>query len=105
MSFAVALLLAEFGSVVVEPTVAVSLIAVPCGVPAVTFTTTGKLAVPAAKLGFVQVIVPALPTVGRTQDQPLGIGVKLTNVVFSGVLSVKLTTVATLGPEFVTTWL
>jgi hypothetical protein len=38
-SAAVALLFAEFGSVVAELTVAVSLIAVPEGVPAVTVTT------------------------------------------------------------------
>jgi hypothetical protein len=74
-SAAVALLFAVFGSVVVELTVAVSLIAVPCTVPAVTCITTGKLALPTAKLGFVQVIVPAIPAVGKVQDQPVGMGV------------------------------
>jgi len=59
----------------VELTVAVSLIAVPCTVPAVTCTTTGKLALPTARLGFVHVIVPAVPAVGRVQDQPVGMGV------------------------------
>ena len=71
-SVAVALLFAAFGSVVDELIVAVSLIAVPAAVPAVTLTTTGKLAVPGAKLGFVQVIVPALPTAGVVQDHPAG---------------------------------
>ena len=74
-SAAVALLLAELGSEVEELTVAVSLTAVPAAVPAVTFTTTGKLALPIAKLGFVQVMVPAVPTAGVVHDQPLGIGV------------------------------
>jgi hypothetical protein len=99
----VALLFAVLGSVVEELTVTVSLIAVPAAVPAVTFTTTGKLAVPAAKLGFVQEIVPAAPTVGSVHDHPLGIGANDTNVVFGGVLSVKVALVATLGPLLVTT--
>ena len=102
-SAAVAVLLARLGSVVDELAVAVSLMAVPAAVPAVTFTTTGKLAVPGAKLGFVQVIVPALPAIGRVQDHPLGIGVSWTKVVFGGVFSVKLALVAVLGPALVTT--
>lgn len=101
-SAAVALLLAVFGSVVDELIVAVSLTAVPAAVPGVTFTTTGKVAVPTAKLGLVQLIAPALPTAGRVQDHPVGIGVSETKVVFGGVLSVKLALVATLGPALVT---
>ena len=103
-SAAVAVLFARFGSVVEEVIVAASLIAVPAAVPAVTFTTTGKLAVPAAKLGFVHVMVPALPPAGRVQDHPPGIGVSDTNVVLGGVFSVKLALVAALGPALVTTW-
>ena len=102
-SAAVAVLLPEFGSEVEELMVAVSLIAVPGAVPALTFTTTGKLAVPAAKLGSVHVIVPAAPAVGRVHDQPVGTGVSCTNVVLGGVLSVKLAAIAVLGPAFVTT--
>jgi hypothetical protein len=102
-SVAVALLFAEFGSVVDEVIVAVSLTAVPAAVPAVTLTTTGKLAVPGTKLGFVQVIVPALPTAGVVQDHPPGTGVRETKVVLGGVLSVKVAAVATLGPAFVAT--
>jgi hypothetical protein len=102
-SAAVALLFPELGSVVAELTVAVSLMAVPAGVPAVTFTTAGKLAEPVAKLGFVQVIVPALPATGRVQDHPPGIGVNDTNVVLGGVFSVKLALVAALGPALLTT--
>src|SRR5579862_1107091 len=102
-SAAVALLFAVLGSELEELTVAVSFTAVPAAVPAVTFTTTGKLAVPGAKLGFVQVIVPALPAVGSVHDHPLGIGVNDTKVVLGGVVSVKLTLVAALGPGLVTT--
>jgi hypothetical protein len=102
-SAAVALLFVEFGSLVDELIVAVSLIAVPATVPAVTFSTTGKLAVPGAKLGFVHVMVPALPTVGSMHDHPPGTGVSETNVVFGGVFSVKLALVAVLGPALVTT--
>src|SRR5216683_4008594 len=84
-SVAVALLLLALGSVVEELMLAVSVITVPEGVPAVTFTTTGKLAVPGAKLGFVQVIVPAVPAVGSVHDHPPGIGINCTKVVFGGV--------------------
>jgi hypothetical protein len=103
-SAAIAVLLARLGSVVEELAVAVSLIAVPAAVPAVTFTTTKKLADPAAKLGLVQVMLPAAPAVGKVQDHPVGIGVNDTNVVFGGVFSVKLAPVAMLGPALVTTW-
>jgi hypothetical protein len=103
MSAAIALLLVVLGSEVKELTVAVSLIAVPAGVPAVTFRITGKLAVPAAKLGFVQVIVPAFPAIGVVQDHPVGNGVSEKKVVFAGVVSVKVAVVAALGPLLVTT--
>jgi hypothetical protein len=97
-------LLLALGSAVEELMVAVSVITVPAGVPATTFTTTGKLAVPDAKLGFVQVIVPALPTTGSAHPHPGGIGLKEKKVVFGGVTSVKLALVAVLGPALVTTW-
>jgi len=102
-SVAVALLLTALGSGVEELMFAVSVITVPEGVPAFTFTTTGKLAVPDAKLGFVQVIVPALPTAGSPHAHPTGIGLRDTKVVFGGVTSVKLALVAVLGPALVTT--
>lgn len=98
------MLLAELGSVVEELTVAVSLMAVPAAVPAVTFKITGKLTDPDAKLGSVQLIVPVLPAAGRVQDQPAGMGVNDTKVVLAGVASVKVTPVAVLGPALVTTW-
>jgi len=102
-SEAVALLLALLGSVVAELIVAVSMIVVPAEVPAVTFTITGKLAVPGAKLVFVQVIVPVPPTAGTVHDQPDGTGLSDTKVVFAGIVSVKLADVAAPGPAFVTT--
>ena len=98
------MLLAKLGSVVEELAVAVSLIAVPAAVPAFTFTITGKLADPTAKLGLVQVMLPAAPAVGKVQDHPVGIGVNDRNVVLGGVVSVKLAPVAVLGPALVTTW-
>jgi hypothetical protein len=64
---------------------------------------TGKLAVPGAKLRFVQMIVPALPTAGSTHAHPTGIGFRDTKLVFGGVTSVKLALVAVLGPALVTT--
>ena len=69
-SAAVALLFAGLGSLIAELTVAVSLIAVPAAVPAVTVTITVKLAVPAAKLGLEQVMVPVPPTAGVVHDHP-----------------------------------
>src|ERR1700680_1821166 len=84
-SVAVALLLLVLGSVVEELTLAVSVITVPGGFPdAFTFITTGKLAVPDAKLGFVTVIVPALPTAGSMHAHPPGIGLRDTKLVFWG---------------------
>jgi len=97
-SVAVALLLPALGSVVEELMLAVSVITVPAGVPAFTFTMTGKLAVPGAKLELVQVIVAP-----KMHAQPGGIGVREMNVVFAGTASEKLAFVATLGPALVTT--
>lgn len=77
--------------------------AVPAAVPAVTLSTTVKLAEPAAKLGLVQLMVPALPTEGVLQDHPAGSAPMDENVVFAGVVSLKLAPVATLGPALVTT--
>lgn len=101
-SAAVALLFAKLGSVVEELTVTVSLIAVPGRVPAVTFTPTVNVPAPGAKLGSVQVIAPAEPTAGVTHDHPAGKTIDW-NVVFGGVVSVRLALVATLGPPLVTT--
>ena len=65
-SAAVAMLFPAFGSVVEEFTVTVSLMAVPAAVPAFTLTTKVIVALPMARLGFVQVSVP------RTQVHPAG---------------------------------
>ena len=96
-SVAVALLFPALGSVVAELIVAVSVITVPAAVPALTFTTTGKLAEPGAKLGFVQVIVAP-----NTHAQPAGTGLRETKVVLAGTVCVKLALVAVLGPALVT---
>src|SRR5579864_1176269 len=101
-SVAVALLLAWFGSVTVELTVAVSLICVPAAVPAFTFKTTVKVEDPGVKLGFVQLMVPIAPTAGVVHDQPPGVAIDW-KVVLAGVVSVMLAVVAVLGPLFVTT--
>ena len=102
-SAAVALLLDRFGSDVAEVTLAVLLIAVPAAVPAVTLSTTVKVADPAAKVGLVQLMVPVPPTEGVVHDQAPG-AVTDTKVVFGGVVSVRLTVVAVLGPALFTTW-
>jgi hypothetical protein len=91
------------GSDVVVLTDTTSLMLVPAAVPAVTFRTTGKLAVPTAKLGSLQLIVPELPTVGRVHDHPAGIVTREKNVVSAGVVSVNVALAAALGPELVTT--
>jgi len=94
-SAAVALLFALLGSVIDELTLAVSLIAVPAAVPAVTFNTYVIVAAPGARLASVQVRVPTVHV------HPAG-PVSETTVVFAGSVSVKLTLVAVLGPAFVT---
>ena len=71
-SAAVAVLFARLGSVTAEVTQAVSLIAVPAAVPAVTFSPTVNVPEPAAKLGSVQVMVPVPLTAGVVQDHPAG---------------------------------
>lgn len=101
-SAAVAVLLAELGSVVDEFTVTVSLIAVPAAVAAFTWSAMVKVAVPAAKLGSVQRMIPEAPLAGVIQDHPAG-GVMDWKFVFAGVVSVKLAPVAALGPALVTT--
>jgi hypothetical protein len=103
MSAALALLFAELGSVVEEFTVAVSTIEVPAAVPAFTFTFKVKLAVVSARLGVVQRMGPVAPTAGVRQDQPAG-NVIDWNVVLGGVLSVKVTPDAALGPALVIAW-
>jgi hypothetical protein len=101
-SLAVAVLLADLGSLVDELTVAGLLITVPAAVPAFTFNATVNVPEPAAKLGLVQVMVPVLPTAGVVQDHPAA-GVIEANVVFAGVVSVSATAVAVLGPALATT--
>jgi hypothetical protein len=76
--------------------------AVPAVVPAVTPSATVKVDDPAAKLGLVQLMVPALPTAGVVHDHPAATTIDW-KVVFAGVLSVRLALVAVLGPMLLTT--
>src|SRR5579859_170886 len=101
-SAAVALLFAVFGSEIAELTVAVSLMAVPAAVPALTCNVRVKVPVPGAKEESLQVMVPADPTAGVTQPHPAG-NVIAWKFVLGGVVSVIVTVVAVLGPAFVTT--
>jgi hypothetical protein len=100
-SVAVAVLLVRFGSEVEEVTVAVLLITVPAAVPVGTFRTTEKLAVPVARLASVQLIVPVPPGAGVVHDHP-DAGVIELKMVPVGVVSVRVTLVAVLGPTFLT---
>jgi hypothetical protein len=96
-SAAEALLLVRFGSVTEELTLTVSVIGVPEGVPAFTFTTYVMVAgAPGARLGFVQMRVM------RMQVHPAG-PVRDTAMVLAGSVSVRVTEVAALGPLLVTT--
>ena len=99
---AVAVLLAALGSEVAELTATVLLMAVPAGVAAATPNTTVKPADPAAKLGLMQLMVPALPTAGVVHDHPVATTIDW-KLVFAGVFSVRLALVAVLGPMLLTT--
>ena len=102
-SAAVALLFAEFGSLVDELTLTTLLIAVPAAVPAFTLSTTVKVPAPGASFALVQLMVPVPFTAGVVHDHPAG-NVIDWKVVFAGVVSVRLALVAVLGPELVTIW-
>src|ERR1700684_3243245 len=94
----VVLLLAELGSIVADETEEFAVI-VPAATVGATFTTTMMSAeAPAAKFGSVQVT-----DVVVVQDQPAGAETE-TNVVLSGIASVKLTAEAFAGPLLVTVW-
>ena len=97
-----AVLLAGLGSEIAELTATVLLMAVPAGAAAATPKTTVKPADPAAKLGLVQVMVPALPTAGDVHDHPAATTIDW-KLVFAGVFSVRLALVAVLGPMLLTT--
>src|SRR5438132_4191189 len=83
----VALLFPGLGSAVAEPTVAVSVIRVPIGVFAFTFSVTTKVPLtPLLSVAILQLMFPAAPTAGFTHTHPGGVGSD-TNVVFGGVAS------------------
>src|SRR5579872_1722364 len=85
-TFAVALLVVRFGTILLTVAVTVSPMFVPDGVPALTCRTRVKLAEPltAIVLPSVQVTVPVAPTAGVTHPQPAG-GVMDWKLVFGGV--------------------
>lgn len=97
---AVAELLEGFGSVVLEETVAVSLMSVPDAVAGLTVTVTLNVVdAPGAKDGMLHAIdvrehvQPLVPDVGTTE----------TNVVFVGVAELQVTVLALAGPALATT--
>src|SRR5260370_30754033 len=92
-----ALLLAEFGSPVVEETESVWVIVVPEATFALTVTTKVKFAVVLAGIATVSVQV----RVARTQVHPAG-PVSDTEAVFAGSVSVKTGALAATGPPLVT---
>lgn len=98
---AVALLLPELGSVVLEETDAVLLNTVPPATPLPTFVTRVKTALLTPNNVFVQVTVPVEPTPGVEQDQPPG-GANDTKVVPLGSVSDSETEDALLGPALFT---
>jgi hypothetical protein len=96
--FAVAVLLAELGSLAVELTEAVSVITVPLAVPAFTFTIREKVAeVPPTKLTMehTTLLDPAV------QVQPEGAAIE-TNVVLAGIVATRVALSPALGPLSVT---
>src|ERR1700722_2779692 len=100
-TLAVALLLLGFGSVVVEETLAGSVITVPAAVAAFTVTTTVNVVeAPETRVAFEHVRVPLT----TEQLQPAaGDGVADRNVVFAGIASLKATVLAAAAPLFLTT--
>jgi hypothetical protein len=95
-----AVLFAEFGSVVEEDTVAEFVITVPLGVPELTFTTSVNDAeLNGASVAIMQVWVPVPPTASGGQLHPAA-GVTETKVVLTGITSLRVTDVAVCGPSF-----
>jgi len=95
----VASLFVGFASGVTEDTVAGAVMTVPAAVPAGTFSTTEKVALPpTASPAIVHVIVPVPPVGGKgLQFQPAG-GTREAKVVFAGIFSTKLVEPAAAGP-------
>jgi hypothetical protein len=99
----VVLLFAAVGSLLVVVTVEFAVM-VPAATVVGTFTTTMmSAAVVAARFGVVQFTFPLAPTAGWVQVQPAGADTD-SNVVLTGVASVKLKPVAAAGPLFVIAW-
>src|SRR5215831_1318846 len=100
--FTVAVLSPGTVSRVAVVTVAVSVMIVPVGVPAVTFTTNWKLVVVfGARVVMLQLRLPVPPTGGSEQVHVPGV-VAETKVVLAGTASVNDTVAALLGPRLIT---
>ena len=97
---AVPLSLPGFGSVVADDAVAVLESTVPFANVGSTATVRVKTALPIARLGFEQEIVPPAPTAGVVHDQPPGEDSD-TNVIPAGNVSDTDALVALLGPALV----
>src|SRR6185295_8549206 len=100
---AVAVLLAEFRSVVVLAAVALLLIVAPFAVLAFTLTTIVNTAdSPATTVALEKTTLPVPPTAGVVGVHPIPVvTVADTNVVFAGTASVTVTIWASLAPAFV----
>jgi hypothetical protein len=97
-----ALLFAGFGSPVADETAGLFEMTVPGAVPVFTLTTSGKPAdVFAVIVAKVQLMDPVPPTGGVVQVHPAGTPSE-TNVVFAGIVSVKVFVRAGFGPLFET---
>lgn len=98
---AVPLSLPGFPSPVSEVAVAVFVSTVPAATDGSTATVKVKTALPTAKEGLEQEIMPPEPTVGIVQDHPAMVD-NDTNVVPAGRVSLQDAFAAALGPLFVT---
>src|SRR5437762_2324905 len=97
-----AVLLARFGSNVIELTVAVLEMMVPSGAAGLTWTARVKVAVaPLAIHAVVQLTVPVDPAAGVVQVQPAGV-VMDWKVVSAGSTSLIATLAAVFGPALLT---
>lgn len=108
MTTAVAELFVRLGSFVPDATEIVSAICVPLGAAGFTATITVRVAAPAdpeGTSGFVQLMVPLVPTAGVVQLHPVASAPERLidwYVVFAGIGSLMVALTASCGPLFVT---
>ena len=103
VTMAVALLPVRFGTILLAVAVSVSAMLVPDAVLELTCSVSVKFAVAlTAKVLAVQLMVPAAPTAGVVQIQP--VAVIAWKLVLGGVGCEKVSVVAAAGPLLVTLW-